>query len=205
MSANNPTVLFSYTKNLFRSTPLPKQLLHFTDSTPLFIVYYVWETSTPQISEVELPLPHGPNKQAAAQFNPSNFSYFHTGPICKLSSTFLPTFLFPLPPPVCAPDPEGRPGMTDSRARRRAPPACPLVHAEALPGIRRAQRRGGGPGWYRSIPSPPLLPVLFGSLVAASCWILVALRSAAWWEARGREWVLFVGGLAVPCSDRPGN
>ena len=47
--------------------------------------------------------------------------------------------------------------------------------------------------------------VLFGSLAAASCWILVVLRSAARWEARGREWVLFVGGLAVPCSDRPGN
>ena len=33
-----------------------------------------------------------------------NFSYFHACSVCKLSSTSPPPpFMFPLPPPVCAP------------------------------------------------------------------------------------------------------
>jgi hypothetical protein len=63
---------------------------------------------------------------------------------------------------------------------------------EVLPGVRGAQRRGGSPGWYRSIPllpTPVLLPCpapLCHSLVAATCWILVLLCPRS--EARGHEW-----------------
>ena len=48
-------------------------------------------------------------------------------------------------------------------------------------------------------------PCTLGRSLLLAAGSLVVLRSAAWWEARGREWVLFVGGLAVPCSDRAGN
>ena len=129
-----------HSQNSRSTLPTPLHQLH---STPPFIVHSVWESSTPQIPEVQLPVPHRPNEQAAAQFSPPNFSHFHAGPACKLSSPFL----FPIPPPVCAraeactsvpprprrgqhwraPRPRGGLHRRAPYPARRPPPACPLT------------------------------------------------------------------------------
>lgn len=51
-----------------------------------------------------------------------------------------------------APDPGTGAGAALSHSLADA-----AARLEVLPGVRRAQRRGGGPGRYRSIPSPALL------------------------------------------------
>ena len=130
-----------HSQNSRSTLPTPLHQLH---STPPFIVHSVWESSTPQIPEVQLPVPHRPNEQAAAQFSPPNFSHFPAGPACKLSSPFLFPSLLP-----CVP-------------ARRPAPACPLDRAEACTGVppiprgghhRRAPSRRAS-GWRRGGPRP---------------------------------------------------
>ena len=117
-----------HSQNSRSTLPTPLHQLH---STPPFIVHSVWESSTPQIPEVQLPVPHRPNEQAAAQFSPPNFSHFHAGPACKLSSPFL----FPIPPPVCA----------RAEACTGVPPRPRRGHHRSAPSRRALGWRRGGP------------------------------------------------------------
>ena len=129
-------------------------------STPAISLHHVWESSTPQIPEVQLPVPHRPNEQAAAQFSPPNFSHFHAGPACKLSSPFLFPSLLP-----CVP-------------ARRPAPACPLSRAEATTGVppHGALRGGGGEAQGR------------GGEAAVVASAAVPLARAARRAGRGRVW-----------------
>ena len=95
-----------HSQNSRSTLPTPLHQLH---STPPFIVHSVWESSTPQIPEVQLPVPHRPNEQAAAQFSPPNFSHFHAGPVRKLSSTSISTL--PVLPPSSRVCPKGSPAL----------------------------------------------------------------------------------------------
>ena len=92
--------------------------------------------------------------------------------------------------------------MTDSRARRRPPPVCPsrTRRLSQVFGERSAGEEVQD-GTHRSL----LLlscPCSLGRSLLLAAGSLVVLRSAAWWEASDREWVLFVCGLAVPCRAR---